>query len=67
MTRELRVMLGVMGFIVVVALLVLLTGCGETSYDREQREYEQCVDAGGNWVQIGEGHWTCEHEETRQE
>ena len=54
-------------FIFIVAMVVLfavvivlaLSACGERAKNTEQ-QYTECIDRGGEWVQIAENQWTCQ-------
>lgn len=47
----------------VVVLVLALVACGAPNrWEKREQEYADCVDSGGEWVQIGEDHYVCEQQ-----
>lgn len=60
MTRDLKAMLAIEALIVVVALLILLAGCGERPSESDwERGYNECVEDDGVFTRFSDGSWVC--------
>lgn len=47
------------GLLLLGIVLLAITGCGN---QQTEEQYRNCVDSGGEWVQIGRNQWVCEHQ-----